>query len=99
MSKEERAAMDQIRYSVALGELIDEIPFTVETAPEGYRDILVYSDDVNRCGLHRCQYIYGRFLNKIRRRHIGISQTEIKDIFLSDLRSASAAELKNRTNR
>ena len=38
-------------YSVKLGVLIDEMNFRADPAPEGCRDILIRSDDINRCGL------------------------------------------------
>ena len=91
MSKEERAAMDQIRYSVALGELIDEIPFTVETAPEGYRDILVYSDDVNRCGLQLAGF-YDFFDNE-RLQMIGKVETTFLERFTPERRRSSFEKL------
>ncbi|MBE6938710.1 MAG: HPr(Ser) kinase/phosphatase [Ruminococcaceae bacterium] len=39
------------KYSITLGEIIDEFGFVVECGPENYRDTLIYSDDLNRCGL------------------------------------------------
>jgi HPr kinase/phosphorylase len=39
------------KYSISLGEIIDEFGFRVAWAPEGYRDIRIHSDDLNRCGL------------------------------------------------
>ena len=39
------------KYSISLGKIIDEFGFTVECGPENYRDVLIYSDDLNRCGM------------------------------------------------
>ena len=39
------------KYSISLGKIIDEFGFDVECGPENYRDVLIYSDDLNRCGM------------------------------------------------
>ena len=39
------------KYSISLGKIIDEFGFAVECGPENYRDILIFSDDLNRCGM------------------------------------------------
>ncbi|MBR6772856.1 MAG: HPr(Ser) kinase/phosphatase [Clostridia bacterium] len=39
------------KYSISLGAIIDEFGFSVECGPEEYRNIPIYSDDLNRCGL------------------------------------------------
>ena len=83
--------MDKTRYSVTLGELIDEFAFMVENAPEGYRDIVVYSDDVNRCGLQLAGF-YDFFDNE-RLQMIGKVETTFLEHFTPERRLSSFEKL------
>ncbi len=83
--------MDKTRYSVTLGELIDEFAFIVENAPEGYRDIVVYSDDVNRCGLQLAGF-YDFFDNE-RLQMIGKVETTFLEHFTPERRLSSFEKL------
>ena len=83
--------MDKTRYSVTLGELIDEFAFMVENAPEGYRDIVVYSDDVNRCGLQLAGF-YDFFDNE-RLQMIGKVETTFFEHFTPERRLSSFEKL------
>lgn len=79
--------MDKGMYSISLGELIDEFGFTVAYGPEGYRDILIYSDDMNRCGLQLAGF-YDFFDNE-RLQMIGKVETTFLQQFTPEKRLES----------
>jgi HPr kinase/phosphorylase len=78
-------------YSVKLGVLIDEMSFRADPAPDGYRDILIRSDDVNRCGLQLAGF-YDFFDNE-RLQIIGKVETTFLSHFTSERRRSSFEKL------
>jgi HPr kinase/phosphorylase len=83
--------MNKELYSISLGELIDEFDFAVANGPEGYRDILIYSDDVNRCGLQLAGF-YDFFDNE-RLQMIGKVETTFLSQFSHEKRLESFDKL------
>ena len=83
--------MNKETYSISLGEIIDEFGFTVANGPEGYRDILIYSDDVNRCGLQLAGF-YDFFDNE-RLQMIGKVETTFLQQFSTEERLSSFNKL------
>ena len=79
------------KYSVTLGTLIDEFSFIVDNAPEGYRDILVHADDINRCGLQLAGF-YDFFDNE-RLQMIGKVETTFLSRFTSERRRSTFERL------
>lgn len=79
------------RYSVTLGELIDEFSFAVDNGPEGYRDVQVCSDDINRCGLQLAGF-YDFFDNE-RLQMIGKVETTFLEHFTPERRLSTFEKL------
>lgn len=74
------------KYSIALGKIIDEFGFEVAYAPEGYRDILIYSDDLNRCGLQLAGFY--DFFDPERLQMIGKVETTFLERFTPERRES-----------
>ncbi len=83
--------MERERYTIPLGDLIDEFNFTPENAPEGYRDILIHSDDINRCGLQLAGFY--DFFDHDRLQMIGKVETTFLERFTPQRRLASFEKL------
>lgn len=83
--------MDETNYSVSLGELIDEFELKVCYAPEGYRDIQIRSNDVNRPGLQLAGF-YDYFSNT-RLQIIGRIETTFLKSFTEERRIKSFEKL------
>ncbi len=83
--------MERERYTIPLGDLIDEFNFTPENAPEGYRDILIHSDDINRCGLQLAGFY--DFFDHDRLQMIGKVETTFLEHFTPQRRLASFEKL------
>ena len=78
-------------YTVALGALIDEFGFKVETAVEGYRDRLLKTDDVNRCGLQLAGFY--DYFDPERIQIIGKVETTFLERFTPERRLSSFEKL------
>ena len=79
------------KYPVSLGTLIDEFSFIVENAPEGYRDVLVYADDINRCGLQLAGFY--DFFDSERLQMIGKVETTFLSRFTPERRRSTFERL------
>lgn len=81
------------KYSISLGAIIDEFGFEVAFAPENYRDVLIYSDDLNRCGMQLAGFydffdpeklqLMGKVETSFLSRFDSEKKTEIFDTFFS----------------
>ena len=81
-------------YSIKLIELIREFDFTAIYAPEGYEDILITADDVNRPGLQLAGFY--DFFDNTRIQIVGRIETSFLEGFTSEKRRESFQQLFSR---